>query len=223
MAGQAQSRGTTFVQPQVTSRPVTLIAIPLAAFGLGYWVAPKEQLDTVVEQTGFFQVDTKKVLATTVESLRNENKMLVFSYKGMAKVSVERTKWIVFGGSQELIVPAVVNYYVDLSRLSLADVTYEEKAKLVRVKVPPVVMGDIAFQPEQATTINGGILTYSQNQVDDLLKRNYASARRAMTAQAQGKAFVEAARSRAITNVQTYFEIPLRIVGHPDVKVAATF
>lgn len=207
----------------MNNRPVALVALPVAAFGLGYWVAPKEQLDEQVEHTGFLQVDTSKVLATTVESLRNENKMLVFAYKGTAKVKVKRTKWIVLGASQELIVPATVNYYVDLSMLTLADVTFDEKAKLVRVKVPPVVMGDIAFQPEQATTINGGVLTYSQAQVDELLKRNYASARRAMTAQAQGKGFVEAARSRAIDNVQTYFEIPLRIVGQPDVKVAATF
>lgn len=207
----------------MTSRPVALVALPVAAFGLGYWVAPKEQLDEQVGHTGFLQVDTSKVLATTVESLRNENTMLVFAYKGTARVKVKRTKWIVLGASQELIVPAVVNYYVDLSKLSLADVTFDEKARLVRVKVPPVVMGDIAFQPEQATTINGGVLTYSQAQVDELLKRNYVSARRAMTAQAQGKGFVEAARSRAIDNVQTYFEIPLRIVGQPDVKVAATF
>lgn len=206
----------------MTSRTAAL-AIPVAAFGLGYWVAPKQQLDEQVEHTGFFQVDTNKVLATTVESLRNENKMLVFAYKGTPRVRVKRTKFWVLGASQELIVPAVVNYYVDLSKLSLADVSYDEKAKLVRVKVPPVVMGDIAFQPEQATTINGGVLTYSQAQVDELLKRNYASARRAMTAQAQGKAFLQAAQSRAIENVQTYFEIPLRIVGQPDVKVAATF
>lgn len=207
----------------MTSRPVALVALPVAAFGLGYWIAPKEQLDEQVEQTGFLQVDTNKVLATTVESLHNENKMLVFAYKGTAKVTGRRTKAWVFKGRQELIVPAVVNYYVDLSRLSLADVTYDEKAKLVRVKVPPVVIGDIIFQPEQATTINGGLLTYSQAHVDEMLKRNYAKARRAVAAQAQGTAFVEAARSRAIDNVQTYFEIPLRIVGQPDVKVAATF
>lgn len=207
----------------MSDRAAALIGLPIAAFGLGYWIAPNDQLDEVVEQTGVLQVDTSKVLAATVESLRNENKMLVFAYKGTAKVKVQRSKWIVLGGSQELIVPAVVNYYVDLSRLSLANVTFDEKARLVRVKVPPIVMGDIAFQTEQATTINGGVLTYSQAQVDDLLKRNYASARRAITAQAQGKAFVETARSRAIDNVQSYFEIPLRIVGMPDVKVAATF
>ena len=206
----------------MTSRPA-LIGIPLAAFGLGYWVAPKEQLDTVVQHTGFLQTDTKKVLSATVESLRNENKLLVFSYRGSAHVRLDRTRFWVFGASQELIVPGVVTYYLDLSKLSLADITYDEKAKLVRVKLPPVVMGDIAFQPEQATAINGGVLTYSQAQVDELLKANYATARRAMTAQAQGAAFVGAARRQAIANVQTYFEIPLRIVGQPDVKVAATF
>jgi hypothetical protein len=206
----------------VTSR-AALISIPLAAFGLGYWIAPKEQLDAVVEHTGFLQTDTKKVLSATVESLRSENKMLVLSFKGTVRVKVERTKFWVLGASQELIVPGVVNYYLDLSRLSPSDVTFDEKAKLVRVKLPPVVMGDIAFQPEQATTINGGVLTFSQAQVDELLKANYASARRAMTAQAQGPGFVDAARRQAIANVQSYFEVPLRIVGQPDVKVAVTF
>ncbi len=53
--------------------------------------------------------------------------------------------------------------------------------------MPPVLMGDIAFQPEQANTINGGVLTYSQAEGDELLRGNYASARRAVTAQAQLK------------------------------------
>lgn len=197
--------------------------LPLAAFGLGYWIAPKQQLDEEVQHTGFLQVDTNKVLSATVESLRGESRVLVLSLKTTVTVNDERRKLWVLGGSQTLIVPAVVNYYVDMGKLSLANVAYDDRAKLVRVKVPPVVMGDIAFQPEQATTINGGLLTYSQSQVDELLKRNYAKARRAATAQAQGNGFVEVARRRAIENVQTYFEIPLRIVGQSDVKVAATF
>ncbi|WP_116970768.1 DUF4230 domain-containing protein [Blastomonas sp. UPD001] len=200
-----------------------LLLLPIATFGLGYWVAPKEQLDREVEQSGFLQVDTKQVLATTVESLREENKLVVYSYKGTARVKVKRTKLWLFGGTQLLIVPAVVNYHIDLRDLTLADVQYDEKTKIVRVKVPRVKLGDIAFQPEQATTINGGVLTYSQQQVDELQKLNYASARRAITAQAQGRGLVTAARRRAIDNVQSYFEIPLRIVGQPDVKVVATF
>ena len=200
-----------------------LAATHVAALGVGYVVAPKQPIDSEVKHTGLFTVDTTKVLATTVESLREENKLLVFSYKGTAKVQAERTFLWLFGGEQELSVPAVVTYYLDLSDLSLADVHYVEKAKLVTVKLPKVTMGDIAFQPENATTINGGVLTFSDEQVEALRKMNYAKARRAMVAQAQQPSLLNAAKRQAKANVESYFAIPLRIAGMPDVKVAATF
>ena len=201
-----------------------LAATHVAVFGVGYLVAPKDPVDTEVENTGFFQVDTTKVLATTVESLREENKLLVFTYKGTAKVKATR-KILggMFKGEQVLIVPAVVSYYLDLSDLNLADVRSDEQAKLVIVKLPKLVMGDIAFQPENATAINGGLLTFDEDQVEALRKLNYASARRAMVKQAQQPGLLKAAKRQAIENVESYFGIPLRIAGLPDVRVAATF
>jgi len=208
----------------MTGRPIAALVLPpLLAFGLGYWVAPKEQLDEEAKHTGFFRVDTSKVLRATIESLREENRLLVYSYKGSASVRAARTDWLILSGTQELNVPAVVNYYVDLSGLTLADVTYEEKARLVRVKLPKLQMGDVAFQPENATTINGGILTFSESQVEDLRKLNYAKARRAMVAQAQQPGLINAAKRQARANIESYFAIPLRIAGQPDVKVVATF
>lgn len=200
-----------------------LAATHVVALGVGYVAAPKALLDREVKHTGLFTVDTTKVLATAVESLREENKLLVFSYKGTAKVQAGRTVLWLFGGEQELIVPAVVSYYLDLSNLSLADVRYDEKAKLVTVKLPKVTLGDIAFQPENATTINGGVLTFSDEQVEALRKANYVNARRAMVAQAQQPGLLDAAKRQARTSVENYFAIPLRIAGLPDVKVAATF
>jgi hypothetical protein len=202
---------------------VLLALSHIATFGVGYAIAPKQPLDVVVKSTGLGSIDTTKVLATTVESLRTENKLLVFSYKGSAIVSTERTKWWIFGGTQKLIVPAVVNYYLDLSNLTLDDVEFNEKAKIVTVKLPSLTLGTIAFQPENATKINDGLITWSQAQVDELEKLNYAQARRAMVAQAQQPALVNAARLQAQNNVTSYFEIPLRIVGQPDVKVLAKF
>ena len=35
-------------------------------------------------------------------------------------------------------------------------VSFDEKAQLVKVKLPQLQTGDIAFQPESATTLNGG-------------------------------------------------------------------
>lgn len=200
-----------------------LVVTHLAMLGAGYYFAPRQPVDSEVKHAGLFTVDTTKVLATTVESLRDENKLLVFSYKGTAKVQAGRTVLWLFGGEQELIVPAIVKYYLDLSDLSLADVRYDEKAKLVTVKLPKVTLGEIAFQPENATTINGGVLTFSDEQVEALRKANYKNARSAMIAQAQQPGLLNAAKRLARTNVESYFAIPLRIAGLPDVKVAATF
>lgn len=200
-----------------------LALVILAAFGVGYVVAPKERLDTEVEDTGFFSTTTTKVLSVTVDSLRNENKLLVFSYKGTAKVRAEIDGLFFFNGEQNLIVPAAVNYYLNLSELTLADVVFDEKAKLVRVKLPKLQIGDIAFQPENAMTENGGLLTFNAKQIEKLNRVNYKAARRAMVKQAQGKTLVANAKRQAQNNVTNYFEIPLRIAGHPDVKVVTTF
>ena len=200
-----------------------LVGSSLAAFGIGYVVALTEQLDTEVTDSGLFSKTTTQVLSVTVENLRKENKLQVFTYRGAAKVSTGTDGLLFFNGAQELNVPAVVNYYLDLNQLTLTDVTFNETARLVSVKLPKLQVGDIAFQPEKATTVNGGLLTFNDSQVEAFRKQNYASARRAMVAQAQGKDIVAEAKEQAQEAVTSYFEIPLRIAGQPDVKVVATF
>lgn len=207
----------------MASRAAALVASHLAVAGGVYALTDRRPVDTEVRHTGYFTVETTKVLATTVESLRDENRLLVFSYKGDARVSAERTRFWLLSGSQELNVPAVVNYYLALSELTLADVSYNEAVKVVTVRLPAVTLGDIGFQPENASTVNGGVLTFGEGTVEALRRLNYKNARRAMVAQAQQPGLLNEARRRARENVQAYFEIPLRIAGRPDVKVVATF
>lgn len=192
----------------------------LIAAAAGFAIAPRELLETEVAHTGFFETDTKRVLAAAVESLRAENKLLVYSYKGFAAVSVERDGFLMFNGRQDLIVPATVSYYVDLSTLAAG---YDETSGVVTINLPSLVMGDVAFEPEAARTTNGGLLTFDQGQVEALSKLNYASARKAIVKQAQGRTVVEAAETEAKANIQNALELPLRIVGRPDIKVVARF
>jgi len=193
----------------------------LLAAGFGFALAPRELLETTVTQSGFFQVDTKRVLAAAVESLRSENKLLVYSYKGFAAVSVERDGLLFFDGRQDLIVPAAVSYFVDLSRLTLADISFDERTKVLTVRLAPLVMGDVAFESESARTSNGGLLTFSQAEVDELGKINYATARKAFIKQAQGAELVQAARAQAKQAVERSLQMPLRIAGRPDIRIAA--
>lgn len=194
-----------------------------AGLGAGYALAPKEILDEKVEQSGLLRIDTTKVLSTTVESLRSENSLVVYSYKGTATVKATRTTWWIFKGEQRLIVPYAVDYRLNLSNLTLDKVEYNKAAKIVTVHLPKLSMSNVAFQPEHATTINGGILTYDDDTVQELGKLAYKTARTAATKQAQQNGMVDVAKRQARENVQAYFEIPLRIAGHPDVKVVATF
>ncbi|QYE35127.1 hypothetical protein KZX46_20845 [Polymorphobacter sp. PAMC 29334] len=63
----------------VRSLVPVLVVTHLSALGVGYAIADKRPVATLVQNTGFLQVDTTKVLAATVESLREENRLLVFS------------------------------------------------------------------------------------------------------------------------------------------------
>ena len=199
-----------------------LTLLPLSC-GAGYWVAPKEQLAAEVEQDGFFKVEEATVLSATVESLRAESSLVVWSYKGTATVRVSREDYLIFESTQRLIVPASVDYRLPLDDLTLADVEFNDTAKLVTVRLPKLKLSDVAFQPELATTINGGMLTMDDDMVQALSKLAYRSARRAVTAQAQQTDMRELAEREAKEAVERFFEIPLRIAGHPDVRVVATF
>lgn len=200
-----------------------LVATHLAAVAVGFWTAPRELIDTAVKQSGMFTTDTMHILSATVLSLRAENKLLVYSYKGEAHVAVRRTEFWLLHGSQELTVPATVGFYLDLSDLTLDRVKYDERAKLVTVTLPPLRLGEIAFQHEVVRTANGGILTFNESTVAELNRVNFSQARRVFTKQAQDVSLVQAAQRQAKENVQAYFEVPLRIVGHPEVNVVATF
>ncbi len=204
-------------------RGLGLAAGAAIMFGVGYWAAPREILDEEVKESKIFGTkETKRVLDATVTSLRSENKLVVYSYTGNVRVKVDREwLWGLLGGNQELSIPATVDYQVDLSSLDDRNVRYDEEARKVMIYLPKMQLGSIAFQPERATAINGGLLTFDQDVVDELTKLNYANARKAFTAQAQQPTLVGAAKAQAVRNIVTYFEVPLRAVGVEDVRVEA--
>lgn len=205
-------------------RPWALVVgTHLMAASIGWHYAPREILDEV-KQEGFFKfsVDTRRVLSATVLSLRAENKLRVWSYRGEADVLVEQSSWWFLHGSQELQVPANIGYYLDLSDLTMDRVKFDEDSKTVFVTLPRLTLGDVAFDPVQARFINGGLLTYSQETVDEFSRLNYASARKAFVKQAGGTTLVQAAQREAVADIQAYFAIPLRVAGK-DVRVVARF
>ena len=196
---------------------ITALVISIAV-ALGALAYSRGALD------GVFGNETRRVLAATVTSLQAENKLVVYQYAGDTRVSIERSRFFgLVSGTQELFVPATVSYYLDMGALGSGQVDFDRQSNEVRVKLPKLKIGDVAFQPERATAINGGLLTMSDAIVQELQKANYAQARQAFVTQAGQRALVDLAKAQAIKNIKNYFEIPLRAVGNKDVVVQVSF
>jgi hypothetical protein len=205
--------------------PVHLVVAGLlAAFALGFWLAPREQLDTTVAHEGIFTTDTERVLATAVQSLKAESRLVVYTYTGLADVEVTRSDWAgLLQGSQRLSVPGRVTYHLNMADLGSEDVTFDAISRVLSVRLPPLRLGEIAMEPERARVFNTGLLTVSDDLVQALARSNFRSARRAFIKQAQQPTIVEAAREQAVRAVTSQLELPLRSIGSTDIRVRVTF
>ena len=201
---------------------LTLAAVAGVSFVVGYQVAPREILDSTVEHVGFLTVDTKKVLSATIESLKSESRLVSYSYVGTQNVSINRDKWIVFNGNQQLIVPATVSYFIDLAQLTETSATFDESTNTVTVTLPKLML-TVEFDPRRATIINNGLLTLNDEVVQALTKINYDTARKSAIKQGQQAALVQSARDRTTENIERLFQVPLHAAGKAGVKVIVTF
>ena len=63
--------------------PWQLLAATHLAAGIGgFTLAPRDMLENEVKSAGFFSADTRRVLAATVDSLRAESRLIVYSFRG---------------------------------------------------------------------------------------------------------------------------------------------
>lgn len=200
----------------------TLAAVAGVSFAAGYQFAPREILDSTVEHVGFLTVDTKKVLSATIESLKSESRLVSYSYVGHQNVSIERDKWIIFSGYQQLIVPATVSYFIDLSKLAETSATFDETTNTVTVTLPRLML-TVEFDPRRATTINDGLLTLNDDVVQALTKINYDTARKSAIKQGQQAELVQSAKARTKENIERLFRVPLQAAGKAGVKVIVSF
>lgn len=201
---------------------LTLAAVAGVSFVIGYQVAPREILDSTVEHVGFLTVDTKKVLSATIESLKSESRLVSYSYVGIQNVSIDRDKWIIFNGNQQLIVPATVSYFIDLAQLTETSATFDESTNTVTVTLPKLML-TVEFDPRRATIINNGLLTLNDEVVQALTKINYDTARKSAIKQGQQAALVQSARDRTKENIERLFRVPLQAAGKAGVKVIVSF
>lgn len=200
---------------------ITLLAVAGISFVAGYQIAPREP-SVIVEPAGFMTVDTKKVLSATIKSLKSESRLVSYSYVGLQRVSIDRKKWNIFSGHQELIVPSTVSYFIDLTQLAEDSAAFDEQTNTVTVTLPRLML-TVGFDPSRATIINEGLLTLNDKVVQELTKINYDTALKSAIQQGQQAEFVRSASDRTKENIERLFRVALQAADKAGVKIVVSF
>lgn len=194
--------------------PILLIALLLALMG-GAAVFMRT-LDRSISG------NVESIAASSLQGLREQNRLSAFAARFVAVVTSEQTR---FGLSAKktLIMPGLVRYEVDLSRLAEKDLAWDQASKTLRVTLPPI---EVAGPEVDLTAIReysgGGILLALTDAETVLDAANRKTGREELLRQAREAVPMRLARDATRSAIINSFSMPLKAAG-VEARVTARF
>ncbi len=199
---------------QLIRSPLVLLPVALAAalIGLTAWLGWK-----------VFAPDHGDPLATSLNAFEKANRLTVFSAQLSPVVSADDVR--IFGmlkARQIAVIPARVNYTVDLSRIGAKRMQWNAAAKRLTVTLPPIELSPPNLDEGQAQYLREGVWIGREAQAK-LTRDNTLLAERQAAEQARNPVLLGLAKSAAKDAVRQNLEIPLGVAGYSDVSVSVRF
>lgn len=187
-----------------------LIALALLIGG-GIWYAQR-QIDPPVEN----------IVASSLDSLHEQNRLSAFAARFVTVVT-SRKEQLGFSAEKTLILPAMVHYEVDLSKLTDNDLTWDTASRTLMVHLPPIEISGPEFALDQTREYGSGAVLMALTDVEKVLDReNREKARTDVLTQAKAPVMIKLAQDATIRAVSTSFALPLQAAG-VDAKVKVEF
>lgn len=186
--------------------PWLLLAVALAVTTWAWWPAEKDD-----------------VLATTLTAFEKQNRLTVFSAELSPVVAADEAQ--LFGmlkTRQVAVIPARVDYTLDLTAMTRDRMRWDETAKRLDVRLPPLTLSRANLDEGRAQYLREGVWI-SRTTQDKLTRENTETAERQAIAQAANPVLMGLARAAAKDAVRQNLAIPLKVAGFGDVTVAARF
>jgi hypothetical protein len=190
--------------------PWLLFVVALAVAGWGLWQAygPKPAGDP---------------LATTLTAFEKQNRLTVFS----AQLSpvVANDEEAVFGlikSRQVAVIPARVDYTIDLSAMGRDRLSWNAEAKRMDVRLPALALSKPNLDEGRAQYMREGVWITRTTQ-DRLTKANTRFAERQAAEQAANPVLMGLARAAAKDAIRQNLAIPLQVAGFAGATVAVRF
>lgn len=166
-------------------------------------------------------------LGAMLVSVRKQNRLVVLTARLVAPVTSARDTTMgpvtVMRTRQTAILPARVDYSLDLSSLSQSDLSWNAETETLTVRRPAVEAGHPQIEWEAAQIYSDGNLATALTDVrQNLDEDNRQKAPGLFKAQAASKELMQMADNSADEALATLFRAPLVAAGHANPKVVVS-
>ena len=201
---------TDLTRPRSNPLPWLLAAGSLAMAGYFGWLAygPDDHGDPIT---------------TSLAAFEKANRLTVFSAQLVPVVTSDDER--MFGllkSRQVAVIPARVDYTLDLSRLDANRLGWDKEAKRLDVMLPPLQVSKPNMDEAHAQYLREGVWITGDAQAK-LTRSNTIVAEREAARQAANPVLLDLARAAAKQAVTQNLTVPLKVAGYGDVRVTVHF
>lgn len=169
-----------------------------------------------------FSPDPVSIASASLDGLREQNRLTVFSASYNATVTTTITR-MGLSARKTLIMPGSVRYEVDLAKLNADNVRWDAETNTLSVAMPPIEIARPEVQIDRIQSYDdGGILMALTDAEKTLDQENRNKGVAELAKQAKNPVQMRLARDAARRAVASSFVLPLRAAGL-DATVDAFF
>lgn len=167
--------------------------------------------------------DTGDPLATSLVAFEKQNRLTVFSAQLSPVVASEDSRLMGLVQSRQVaVIPARVDYTLDLSQMDRSRLLWDETTNTLDVQLPALIVGRPNLDEGRAQYLREGIWISREAQ-DSLTRQNTRLAEQQAQEQAANPVLMGLARSAAREAVRQNLAIPLEVAGFGEVTVNVRF
>ena len=162
-------------------------------------------------------------IATSLAAFENANRLTVFSAQLVTLVDAhDERAFGLLSSKQVAVIPARVDYTLDLARLDATRFVWDEGAKRLTVTLPPLQLSKPNLDEAKARYISSGLWITGDAQAK-LTRDNTIVAETEAQKQAANSVLIGLARDAAKQAVTQNLGVPLKVAGFGNVKVVVRF
>ena len=162
-------------------------------------------------------------VAASLLAFEKQNRLTVFSAQlALVSASEDARAFGLLKSKQVAIIPARVDYTIDLSAMSKAQMKWDDAASRLDVTLPPLQVSRPNLDEAHAQYLREGVWITGDAQAK-LTRDNTLVAEKQAVSQAQNPALLALARNSAKDAIRQNLAIPLQVSGYGNVEVSVHF